>query len=187
MKLKVRKFKGKNSKSRRPVCDNNISVPAAICIGTVILALLYEAWFYFLPLPSFPSPEANIAKITKIINGTNFSFAVAGDNRNDLGVFPAILQKIDSDPEISFMIHTGDAVMTPRKVFFHKFVNTLRDRLHKPFLMVPGNHDIQGRFWATPDLSMYAELFGPTHYTFCLGNLRFVLFDSNHLRAVPED
>lgn len=118
---------------------------------------------------------------------TDFSFAVAGDNRNDLGVFPAILQKIDSDPEISFMIHTGDAVMTPRKVFFHELVNTLRDQIHKPFLMVPGNHDIQGRFWATPERSMYAEIFGPAHYTFCLGDLRFILLDSNHLRSRPED
>lgn len=162
-------------------------LPAAVCFGTFILAVFYEAWFYFSPLPSFPSPYNNIEQIRASINTADFCFAVAGDNRNDLGVFPSILQHIDSDQEIAFMVHTGDLVMAPRPVFFHQVVNTIKDHLHKPFLIVPGNHDVQGKLWGNPGTSFYEKIFGPSHLKFMLGSSRFVMLDSNHLRVTPED
>ncbi len=151
--------------------------------GVLILGIFYELWIYHARLPKLPPLEKRIKTVRTQIAPENFCFAVVADNRNDKGVFPKILEKIQKDPEIAFVIHLGDAVMAPRKVFYLDLLRTLNADLHKPFFIIPGNHDVR----APTDDSLYEKAFGPRHYWLKLGKIFLVMADSNALRAEPEN
>ncbi len=152
-------------------------------ISVLIIGFFYELWIYHAQLPKLPPLEKRIKTVKDQIDPQNFSFAIVADNRNDKGAFPKILKKIQKDPEIAFVIHLGDAVMTPRKVFYLDLLKTLKAHLQKPLFIIPGNHDVR----ASTDCSLFEMVFGPRHYRFKLGKILMVMVDSNGLRSKPED
>ena len=152
-------------------------------LAVLILGFFYELRIYYAQLPKLPPLEKRTKTVTDQIDPEHFSFAVVADNRNDKGAFPRILEKIQKDREISFVIHLGDAVMAPRKVFYLDLLRTLNAYLHKPFFIIPGNHDIR----ASSDYSLYEKAFGPRHYWFGLGKLRFIMADSICMRSRPKE
>ena len=64
-------------------------------------------------------------------------------------------------------------------------MNEIFARLHVPYLVVVGIHDLIGNGDA-----IYASMFGPTDFAFTHARVRFVVFDSNSTaherRTVPD-
>lgn len=153
-----------------------------IVLGLIIFGgrELYKAYW---PLGKLPAQDWNAKNLEKLsnINPDNFCFAVFGDNRDNDEVLIKILNKIDQDPEISFSIHLGDMVHHGRKSEYCNFISLLQQYLHKPLLMVVGNHDIRGRGGR-----FYRKIFGPFYYSFQIGNIAFIAADTSLSKKVNK-
>ncbi len=154
-----------------------------IILGLIaFLALAYfggrELYLAYWPLGKLPAQDWNAKNLEKInnsnINPDNFCFAVFGDNRDNDEVLIKILNEVENDPEISFSIHLGDMVHHGRKSEYCNFMSLLQKYLHKPLLMVVGNHDIRGR-----GSRFYRKIFGPLYYSFEIGHIAFIAADTS--------
>jgi 3',5'-cyclic AMP phosphodiesterase CpdA len=84
-----------------------------------------------------------------------WSFAVAGDSRDDKnGIFPQILSAVDNS-DMEFLLHTGDMVNKDGPGEWDLYREATA-RFHKPVRVVIGNHEIYGG--GTPE--KFAERFG---------------------------
>jgi len=161
-------------------CFAGLVVWAGLCRGGVRLAT--EGWM-----------RRELARLQSPPNTKQFCFAVIADNKTGgrcrEKVFVECLRRIQSDPEIAFVVHIGDAVCAVDPQLYNRFHKTVKTHLRKPFLVAPGNHDV-GLF--TVDL--YERFFGLRYYAFRYGNAGFVLtdgsypwaFDAQQLRWLKE-
>ncbi|MDY0282832.1 MAG: metallophosphoesterase [Salinivirgaceae bacterium] len=150
--------------------NGSLKWSACVFFVAIILYAAYEIAEHVMPLHGLPPLGERIGDIEKIVNPDNFCFAVIGDNKNDKKVFPMIITRINNDPDISFVIHTGDAVESSRKVSYWDFLETLDVRLHKPILLVPGNHDVG-------DDDLCERAFGQKQYVFLIGDTCLLFAD----------
>ncbi len=123
-----------------------------------------------------------IEQVQKSVDPDHICFALLGDHKNDRDIFPSIIKEINNDPEIAFVIHLGDVVERPRKVFYRDALKTVTAFLHKPILVVPGNHDVNCR----KEDTQFEQAFGPRHYSFQIGDACFVIADSQRLGSTAE-
>ncbi len=155
-------------------------------IGVFFIALTiyanYDILNDFIPLRLLSPLEERIGNIKKEVNPANFCFAILGDNKNDKEVFPAIITRINNDPDISFVIHTGDMVSDPLKFFYRDFLETLGVFLRKPILLIPGNHDVGNQ----EEDALYERAFGKQHYIFQIGDTEFVIANAQRLEFAAE-
>jgi 3',5'-cyclic AMP phosphodiesterase CpdA len=108
-------------------------------------------------------------------NAFGWSFAVAGDSRDDKdGIFPQILSAVD-DSDMEFLLHTGDMVNqdSPGEWDLYREA-TARSR--KPVRVVIGNHEIYGG--GTPE--KFAERFGlpGSSWSFTHKDAHFAIVDN---------
>lgn len=76
-------------------------------------------------------------------NAFAWSFAVAGDSRDDKdGIFPQILSAVD-DSDMEFLLHTGDMVNKDSPGEWDAFREATA-RFRKPLRVVIGNHELYG-------------------------------------------
>jgi len=147
-------------------CFAGLVVWAGLCKAGVRLAT--EGWM-----------RRELARLQSPPSTRQFCFAVLADNKTGGGcrekVFVECLRRIQSDPEIAFVVHIGDAVAGANPQLYNRFYKTVKTHLKKPFLVAPGNHDI-GFF--TVDL--YERFFGMRYYAFRYGNAGFVLTDGSY-------
>ena len=125
---------------------------------------------------NLPVRDWNLENLEKIktMGPKALTFAVVGDNREDLTVFSSLLKQIDTDPEVSFVIHVGDVVRDGQLEEYQKFFQVVKDNLRKPLLVAPGNHDLkEGR-----DRRLLRELFGPSFLSFHIDRHYFILLDN---------
>jgi len=162
--------------------NGRLNWPVLIFLIVLLTYAIYEISDGFMPLHGLPSLEERVGSIRKTVNPDDFCFAVLGDHKNDKKVFPAIITIINDDPEISFVIHTGDMVRDPRKIFYQDFLKMVAVRLHKTILLVPGNHDVGGQ----GDDSLYKHAFGPKHYDFRIGKTHLVFIDTQRIASKSE-
>ena len=88
-------------------------------------------------------------------NALAWSFAVAGDSRDDRdGIFPQILSAVDNS-DMEFLVHTGDMVNKDTPGEWEKYREATAS-FHKRLRVVIGNHEIYGG--GTPE--KFAERFG---------------------------
>ena len=162
--------------------NGRLNWPVLIFLIVLLIYTVYEISDHFMPVHGLPSVEERVASIKKTVNPDDFCFAVLGDHKNDRKVFPAIINRINDDPEISFVIHTGDMVRHPRKISYQDFLKMVTVRLHKTILLVPGNHDEgdQG------DDNLYKRAFGPKHYDFRIGKTHLVFIDVQRVASKSE-
>ncbi|AKI98355.1 metallophosphoesterase [Kosmotoga pacifica] len=107
-------------------------------------------------------------------SANEFSFVVLGDNKNSVSTFGKIIDEINANPDISFVINTGDLVFDGSLTKYNYFLKQIF-KLHKPFLPVVGNHDV-----ADGGMNNYVEFFGPLYYTFATKEAYFIILnDSN--------
>ncbi len=107
-------------------------------------------------------------------------FAYLGDPKLS-PVFAAMIQALNRDQRLAFVIIGGDLVHKPRRKQFKRFLEQLH-QLHHPCLVLPGNHDTaRGR------RHRYQRIFGPSYFSFVRGNAKFILLDtSNEKDLGPE-
>ncbi|ACR79146.1 metallophosphoesterase family protein [Kosmotoga olearia] len=108
----------------------------------------------------------------------NFSFAVLGDNKNSISTFGKIIEQINTNPEITFVVNTGDMVFDGSVTKYNFFLKQL-SKLQKPFIPVPGNHDI-----ADGGMNNYVEFFGPLYYAFAVDQVYFIVLDSSNEETI---
>ena len=123
----------------------------------------------------FASPyNQNMINKLKGENAVSFSFAVMGDNRDGDNVLEKIIQKINKDNSIKFVINNGDLTPDGYKKEFRAYLKIIK-RSNKPFISVIGNHEIP---WYDGE-SNYEHIFGKTSFTFRYGNSYFIVLDSS--------
>jgi 3',5'-cyclic AMP phosphodiesterase CpdA len=126
------------------------------------------------PLPATNWNAANLAKI-KVSPGQPLRFAVLGDSRDNPDIFGAVLREVDRDPHLAFVIHLGDLVHQADLEQYRTFFRVVRQNLHKPLLMVIGNHELKGE----GGLKLYHEIFGPDDYSFEINDNYFITLNDN--------
>jgi hypothetical protein len=107
--------------------------------------------------------------------GLEFTFAVAGDSRNNPDLFGRVLAAVEAGG-FEFLLHTGDLVNTGTESQWQQFQETMVD-FGLPFYPVPGNHDGLGG-----ELDGYLTYSGApaAHYSFDRGPIHFTLADSHN-------
>src|SRR5659263_140727 len=116
-------------------------------------------------------------------NVFGWSFAVAGDSRDDKdGIFPQILSAVD-DSDMEFLLHIGDMVNKDSPGEWDAFREATA-RFRKPLRVVIGNHELYGG--GTPE--KFAERFGlpGTSWSFTHKDTHFAIVD-NAKGTFPDD
>mgnify|MGYP000977378670 CR=1 FL=1 len=124
---------------------------------------------------SFEATTAyNLQKIKAIETETGgiveFKVALISDSHLFYNGLVDIINLINEDEEILFVIHGGDMTdngMLKEYEIFHNLMNKLK----KPYLTAIGNHDFlaNGR-------QIYDEMFGEENYSFVFKNCKFIFF-----------
>jgi len=123
-----------------------------------------------------PLNQKNLDKISKIRcdESRPLRFVVLGDSRSNPSKFKEIIDLANSlKPD--FVIHTGDVVENGDKPEYDK-LRPLFNRFNEPFLVIPGNHEINK---VTKNLQNYISFFGKTGMLFDLCGVRFILLDNS--------
>ncbi len=110
---------------------------------------------------------------TNGLKGDTAVFAFIGDTQRFYDETNLIVQKINQDPKIEFVIISGDLSDFGLNLEFEEMLEVLK-RLNVPFLSVIGNHDFlyNGEF-------IYQEMFGDFNYTFLYKGFKFIMINTN--------
>jgi 3',5'-cyclic AMP phosphodiesterase CpdA len=104
-----------------------------------------------------------------------WSFAAAGDSRNDArGIFPRILAAVEGSP-MEFLLHTGDIEPEGGEAAWSAF-RARTAAFGKPLRLVLGNHELYGR----GSREGFARFFGlpGTNYAFTHRDTLFLVADN---------
>ncbi len=134
------------------------------------------------PLPARQWNQENLERI-KGLAAEPLTFAVLGDSRDNPAVFGRILQKVDRDPNIAFVIHLGDLVSKANLQDFQTFFEEVRLSLHKPLLAVIGNHEFKGE--QGPEF--FRQIFGPEDFAFQLDQHYFIMLNDSDRQGIREE
>ncbi|OEF95913.1 metallophosphoesterase [Desulfuribacillus alkaliarsenatis] len=104
--------------------------------------------------------------------GTAFRFAAIGDNQGRNEVLRKIIEEINGNHEVDFLIHLGDLVPSGRDREYEDFFYEM-DKLQVPYYTVPGNHDVRSN-----GREIYQETLAPLYYQFELGDARYIFLDT---------
>jgi 3',5'-cyclic AMP phosphodiesterase CpdA len=142
---------------------------ASLCILSFIGVTVWNA---AAPVPIRNWNQKEIARIS-VADPHDFSFAVMGDNKGNHSVFEPLLQDIAQDKEIAFAIDDGDLVDGGTIGHYRRFLSQVQENLAISFLVAIGNHDLNK---GSPHT--YQEIFGPTYYSFQVGQGYFIVLDA---------
>lgn len=166
-------------------CRFLILAKAVVFAVCAVLAAACSLWLF--------TTGENIAALLPpagevIEGGSPFSFAVVGDNRDNMSVFEEILGRIKGE-DVDFILHTGDIVKRANERQFNWVLHEIgEEKLGVPIYAVPGNHDIDED---AEDMHLryrfYGRAFGQRRYWFSYANVLFVAFDNAMERSGPDD
>jgi predicted phosphodiesterase len=152
-----------------------------ILMFTIVLFIFTgcEDMFDFSPYESSIQDEYknttlnNLERIKKLeTKDSTIKFAVISDSHNDYDDLKAAIKSINNNPEILFVLHTGDFTdlgLLKEYEIFHDIMSGLS----VPYLTVIGNHDYRSNGG-----KIYEDMFGDYNYTFSYNNNKFILFDN---------
>jgi hypothetical protein len=143
-------------------------VIASLC---TLLSVGLSIWNSYVPLSISGWNEKEILRI-KVTNPEDFTFAVFGDNRGNHSFFDPLLRDISQNGEIAFAIGLGDHVNGGQNGKYRRFFKQLHEGLKIPFLATIGNRDLYG------GSGNYRDIFGPTYYSFQVGQAYFLVLDA---------
>jgi len=129
-------------------------------------------WNSYAPVPSHNRNQTELSRII-VDDPDDFTFAVMGDNKGNCSVFEPLLRDIHQDKEIAFAIDDGDLVDGGTMNHYRRFLNQVQEDLSIPFLAAIGNHDLNHG-----STHNYQEIFGPTYYSFRVGQGYFIVLDA---------
>jgi hypothetical protein len=146
--------------------------PVAVIIASLFIlgSLIFEFWNHYSPRAGHDWNKREISRIK--VDPTDFYFAVFGDNKGHDSGFQPLLRIINQDKKIGFAMDLGDLVREGRRWYFRRFVGQLQKNLTIPFLGAIGNHDLY------KGSGNYQEFFGPTYYSFQIGQSYFIVLDA---------
>ena len=107
-----------------------------------------------------------------------FVFAVLGDVQRAIGSVDEVFSRMNEDPEIAFVVSSGDLVNTGVRSELERFQDEL-SVLQVPYFSTVGNHELGG----TP--RAWHELFGPFNVHFAYKGVRFSLIDAGNATIDP--
>ena len=131
----------------------------------------FEFWDHYIPSAVRDRNKSEISRIK--VDPTDFYFAVFGDHKGHDACFEPLLRGVDHDKQIAFAIELGDLLRKGRRWFYRRFLNQLGKNLSIPFLTAIGNHDLYH------GSANYREIFGPTFYSFQIGQAYFIILDTS--------
>lgn len=152
-----------------------ISITMLTCAFGLMAAHLYLGDRHFDTGRNFFPPESQFLNM----DATDFNFAVMADSGNNNLVLEKIIRHARrSDTKYDFILYLGDLVMNRHETYFYWMLSEIQPKLHhKPFYMVPGNHDVIHD--GDTDKSFYRSVMGPTYYWFGYGDTLFIGLDSS--------
>lgn len=109
----------------------------------------------------------------KTENSDGYKFAILGDNRDGYDTFAQIIQQLNGIKPV-FVIDNGDLVFSGKANQYRLFDRTVSD-LASTLVTTLGNHDIRGE----NGRKIYTMLYGPSHYSFDVGDCHFSIVDSS--------
>ena len=137
-----------------------------------LLFIGITVWHSSAPVPIHNRNQKELARIA-VADPNDFTFAVMGDNKGNRSVFEPLLRDIDRDKEIAFALDDGDLVDEGTVGHYRRFLSQVRENLSIPFLTAIGNHDLNHG-----SNNNYQEIFGPTYYSFQVGQGYFIVLDA---------
>ncbi len=149
-----------------------------ILIISTVLVVLFTGLKIFQALSEVPEEDIIYKSLRSIKDGDEFTFVVLGDNKNSISTFGKIIKKINDDPQVGFVINTGDMVFDGSPIKYEFLLKQLR-RLRKPILTTLGNHDV-----ADHGLETYTRIFGPMYYSFHVGPAYFIVLNNSNERDI---
>ncbi|MFA4967559.1 MAG: metallophosphoesterase [Candidatus Margulisiibacteriota bacterium] len=102
-----------------------------------------------------------------------FSFAVFGDNHNDVNTLSTIFSKIKADKNIAFAVNLGDFVNNGSAADYKQYVDFI-DKSGIKVYNVMGNHDA-----AHGGYKLFAKYFGKDYYSFDHENAHFLVLNNS--------
>jgi predicted phosphodiesterase len=108
-----------------------------------------------------------------------FVFAVLSDVQRAINEVHEVFERMNQDPELRFVVSTGDLVNTGALDELQHFQREL-ERLSVPFYSTVGNHEMGA------DAHAWHDLFGPFNVHFGFKGVRFSLVDSGNATIDPH-
>ncbi len=142
----------------------------------IILLFLLIAYKGYLSLYESDFESKNIESInaiTSVENNDSFSFAVLGNIRNSIDIFERkIVHKINTDSDISFVISTGNAVLSGSEDKY-RILNKSLGKLNIPVILGVGDNEVS----RNGDEKFYKH-FGPFYFSFEHNGSYFIFLDT---------
>jgi len=108
-----------------------------------------------------------------------FAFAVLSDVQRAVDNVHEVFERINQDPELRFVVSTGDLVNTGAREELEHFQRELAN-LDIPFYSTVGNHEMGA------DAKVWHQLFGPFNVHFAFKGVTFSLVDSGNATIDPH-
>lgn len=104
-----------------------------------------------------------------------FSFVVFGDNHDNYEVFGQLINKVNQEPDLDFVVSTGDFLTYGKigqKTQYEKYLKTIK-KFKVPLYQTMGNHDGAGSGY-----QYFSQYFGPYYYSFDHENAHFIVLNN---------
>jgi len=126
--------------------------------------------------------ERCLAKIDGLEKKEPFRFAILGDIQIGTAQLPRVIQALEKEGPVSFIVMTGDAVAHADAGHYAVLLRQLAHcGLRVPMLVIPGNHDVRG-----DREGLFERYFGEKQFWFEYGNSLFIGLD-NSLGPLTQD
>lgn len=116
--------------------------------------------------------QNNISKFLNTITDT-VTIAIIGDSQRFYDATDKIIPKINSTPNINFVVHTGDLVdfgTQEEYIWMHEQLSSL----NYPYVAVVGNHDLIGN-----GDEIYNLMYGDYNFSFTFNGNKFIYINTN--------
>jgi glycosyltransferase involved in cell wall biosynthesis len=151
----------------------NLKITLAIDIFILLLLISYKG---YLALYESDFDSRNIESINAITSEQNdgsYSFVVLGNIRNSIDIFERkIIEKVNSDPTVSFVISTGNAVLNGSEDKY-RILNRSLEKLDVPIILTAGENEVS----RNGDEKFYKH-FGPFYFSFEHNGSYFIFLDT---------
>lgn len=102
----------------------------------------------------------------------SFSFAVTGDNQGHERILPLIIDSVNHDRSIDFVVNNGDITDRSTQWEYEKY-NSMIKHSKAPFYNAIGNHDVLGQ-----GRRKFNKMFGSTYFSWDHKGCHFIVLDN---------
>ena len=154
------------------------SITTKAVVYTSLIVLSVCVVFIYWPDVLFSGKNEKALKAIQSIKGSlgerSYCFAYASDCRENMKVLTKLIDKVNEDPEIQWLIFGGDIVSNCDLAEYRRFMKTT-DQLKKPMLLFPGNHEMRGL-----GQILFRYFYGRTFFSFDFNGDMFLLMNNSN-------